>query len=80
VPADKPLIEGLIKRAKAEGLRRFVARHKDNGLGHLAQAELDRRASEDRAECECETGERTPLNCWSCSASPNLHAKKEDQQ
>ena len=21
-------------------------------------------------KCECETGERTPMNCWSCSRNP----------
>ncbi len=43
VPADEPLIEGLIKRATTEGLRRFAARRGDDALGQMAKAELHRR-------------------------------------
>ena len=43
VPADEPLMEGLVKRAKTEGLQRIVDRHDGDELGRLAQAELERR-------------------------------------
>jgi hypothetical protein len=43
VPADESLTEGLIKRAKTDGLLRIVARHGYDELGRLAQAELERR-------------------------------------
>lgn len=43
VPADEPLMEGLVKRAKTEGLRRIVERHGDDEIGRLALVELHRR-------------------------------------
>ncbi|MGH2799339.1 MAG: hypothetical protein ACRDM0_17100 [Thermoleophilaceae bacterium] len=48
VPADEPLMEGLVKRAKTEGLRRIVARHGDDELGRLARAELASRGRRPR--------------------------------
>jgi predicted transcriptional regulator len=44
VPADEPLLEGLVKRAKTEGLRRIVERHAPgNDLYDAVVAELARR-------------------------------------
>jgi hypothetical protein len=48
VPADEPLMEGLVRRAKTRGLRRIVERHGSGELRDLAVAELARREETER--------------------------------